>query len=90
MLNTALYIYEFNTANFYFDERAGFYVSDKTEIPISVTKHEDLYEELFKWNVEVRILADLLDLGYAIKKTSLKWSLCRMHNAKPRIGKEDD
>jgi hypothetical protein len=28
-------------------------------------------------------------LGDAIKKTSLKWSLCRMHNAKPRLGKED-
>lgn len=84
MLDTTLYIYEFDTANFYFDERAGFYVSDKTETPIAVAKHENLYEELFKRNVEVRILENLWQLGEAVKKSSLKWSLCRMHNAKPK------
>jgi hypothetical protein len=84
MLDTALYIYEFDTANFYFDERAGFYVSDKTETPIAVTKHQDLYARLFKQNVEVRILENLWELGEKIQKSSLMWSLCRMHNAKPK------
>jgi hypothetical protein len=84
MLDTTLYIYEFNPANFYFDERASFYVSDKTEIPIAVTKHENLYETLFKRNVEVRILDNLWQLGEAVKTSSLNWSLCRMHNAKPK------
>lgn len=83
MLDTALYIYEFDSTNFYFDERAGFYVSDKTEIPITVIKHENLYEELFKMNVEVRILDNLWELGKSVQKSSLKWSLCRMANAKP-------
>lgn len=84
MLDTVLYIYEFNTANFYFDEQAGFYISDKTEIPIAVTKHENLYGELFNRKVEIRILGNLWKLGKAVQKSSLKWSLCRMHNAKPK------
>ena len=83
MLDTTLYIYEFDTANFYFDERAGFYVSDKTEIPIAVTKQENLYEALFKRRVEVRILDNLWELGEKVKQSSLKCSLCRMANAKP-------
>jgi len=84
MLDTTLYIYEFDITNFYLDERAGFYVSDKTEVPIFVSKHENLYGELFKRNVEVRILDNLWELGEAVKKSSLKWSLCRMANAKPK------
>jgi hypothetical protein len=59
MLDTTLYVYEFDPSNFYFDERAGFYVSDKTEIPIGVTVYENLYEELFSRNIEVRILNNL-------------------------------
>ena len=84
MLDTTLYIYEFDPANFYFDEQAGFYVSDKTETPIDVTEHDDLYAALFKRGVEVRILDSLWELGDAVQKSSLKWSLCRMRNAKPR------
>ena len=84
MLDTTLYIYEFETANFYFDERAGFYVSDKIETPIAVSKHENIYEELFKMSVEVRIIDNLWELGEKVQKSSLKWSLCRMANAKPK------
>ena len=82
MLDTVLYIYEFDPANFYFNERAGFYVSDKTEIPLDVVKREDLYEALFNMKVEVRILDNLWKLGEEVQKSSLKWSLCRMANAK--------
>jgi hypothetical protein len=84
MLDTTLYIYEFETVNFYFDECAGFYVSDKTEIPIAVTKHENLYEALFNRRVEVRILDNLWELGEKVQKSTLRWSLCRMVNAKPK------
>lgn len=84
MLDTVLYVYEFDIANFYFDERAGFFVSDKTETPIAMTKHDNLYEDLFNKHVEVRILENLWQLGEAIQKSSLKWSLCRMLNAKPK------
>ena len=87
MTETTLYIYEFETANFYVqgDEAAGFYVSEQTEVPISVTKYDNLYDELFKRNVEVRILNYLWDLGRAVQKSSLHWSLCRMANAIPEV-----
>jgi len=82
MLETSLYAYEFDVANFYLqDECAGYYVSEQTEIPIAVTKYENLYDELFKRNVEVRILSNLWELGRAVQKSSLNWSLCRMANA---------
>ena len=84
MLETTLYLYEFNDTNFYFDDIAGFYVSDRTEIPISVVKYENLYEELFRRNVEVRILNNLWELGETVQKSTLKWSLCRMANAIPK------
>jgi hypothetical protein len=81
MIETTLYIYEFDTTSFYYDNQAGFYVSDQTEIPVSVTKYENLYDELFKRNVEVRILNNLWKLGEAVQNSSLTWSLCRMANA---------
>lgn len=83
MAKTTLYIYEFDATNFYFDEIAGFYVSDKIEKPIAVVKYSDLFEELFKRNIEVRIVNNLWSLAEKVKNSSLKWSLCRMGNAQP-------
>jgi hypothetical protein len=85
MTKTSLYLYEFNTSNFYQhgDDAAGYYVSEQTEQYISVTKIDDLFGELFKRNIEVRILNNLWQLGEAVKKSALNWSLCRMVNAKP-------
>ena len=85
MANTILYVYEFDTRNFYFDDCASFYVSDKTEIPVSVIKYNDLFNELFIRNIEIRIVDNLWGLAEAIKKTSLHLSMCRMVNAKPKI-----
>jgi len=88
MTKTSLYLYEFDSTNFYmYDDVAGFYVSEQTEIPISVTKYDDLFAELFKRNVEVRILDNLWELGEAVKESSLNWSLCRMINAQPKPSK---
>ena len=71
MLETSLYVYEFNSSNFYLQDKcAGYYVSTQTEKPISKIKIDNLFEELFLCNVEVRIINNL-------------WSLCRMRNAKP-------
>ncbi len=83
MASTALYAYEFNPANFYFDEAAQFYVSDKTETPLSVTKYENLFEELFARDVEVRILNNLWPLIHAVRSSTLHLSLCRIANALP-------
>ena len=84
MIETTIFMYEFDTKNFYFDNQAGFYVSEQIEIPISITKYENLYEELFKRNVEVRILKNLWELGESVQNSTLTWSLCRMVNSIPK------
>jgi hypothetical protein len=85
MASTSLYVYEFDVKNFYFDETAGFYVSDQTEKPIAVYKYDNLFEELFKRNIEVRIVNNLWKLAEEVKTSSLKWSLCRMGHAQPKL-----
>lgn len=86
MAKTSLYLYEFNPENFYsqVEDGAGYLVSEKTEYPISVAKIDDLFSELFKRNVEVRILNNLWQLAEEVKKSTLNWSLCRMINAQPK------
>jgi hypothetical protein len=85
MANTTIYAYEFDSTNFYFDDDAGFYVSDHTEIPISITKYDDLFETLFEMDIEIRILNNLWGLAEELKKTSLNISMCRMGYAKPKL-----
>lgn len=82
MAQTTLYLYEFDPANFYFDDVAQFYVSDQTEAPIGVTRYDDLFEELFRRDVEVRVLNNLWGLAEAVRGSSLHVSLCRMGNAR--------
>ena len=84
MASTTLYVYEFDIANFYFDDYAGFYVSDQTEKPISTIKYDDLFGELFKRNVEIRMITNLWNLADKIKISTLKYSICDMANALPR------
>lgn len=86
MTETHLYLYEFDASNFYLqDDPAGYYVSEENEIPVNVTKMDDLFAALFKRDVEVRLLHNLWDLGDAVQKSTLHWSLCRMRNASPKI-----
>lgn len=85
MADTTLYVYEFNPANFYFDEQAGFYVSDQTETPIAVTRYDDLFEELFKRNIEIRMINNLWAFADSVKNSTLQFSICRMINAQPRV-----
>ena len=83
MQNTTLYLYEFDTSNFYLqDEIAGYYISENTEIPINKFILTDLFEELFKRNIELRVIDNLWELSNNVKKSSLNWSMCRMGNAK--------
>ena len=86
ILNTTLYIYEFDTTNFYLqDEIAGYYVSEQTEKPINITRIDDIFYELFKRNIEVRILPNLWSMADQVVPSSLNFSLCRMRNAIQRI-----
>lgn len=85
MMNTTLYVYEFNPSGFVLqDEIAGYYVSTKTEIPIRVTKIDHLFDALFERKVELRLVPSLWPIFDAVKDTSLGFSMCRMKNAQPR------
>jgi hypothetical protein len=84
--NTTLYIYEFDSSQFYLqDEVAGYYVSEVSQVPINKITITDLFEELFKRNIEVRIVDNLWCLYDEIKVTSLNWSMCRMGHAQRKI-----
>ena len=82
MASTTLFVYEFDTTHFYFNDTAGFYVSDQIEKPVSVTQYSDLFGELFRRDVEVRIVNNLWSLAKKVKESSLHLSMCRMGNAK--------
>lgn len=84
MSETVLYLYEFETENFYFDEVAGFYVSDKTEVPKGVTRIENLFQAQIDKNVEIRLVNNLWQLAEEVKESTLTWSLCRMGYAQPK------
>lgn len=82
ILNTKLYLYEFDPSNFQLqDEIAGYYVSKTPEKPIGKFEISNLFEELFNRNVELRVVDNLWNFSNTIKNSSLCWSLCRMNNA---------
>jgi len=58
-------------------------VSEQIQKPLSITKIDDLFDELFRRSVEVRILENLWILADEVKKSTLNWSLCDMVNATP-------
>lgn len=81
----SLYLYEFDSPNFYLNaEGPRYFVSEQTEIPISVTRIDDMFERMFERNIEVRILNNLWNLADAVQKSTLLWSLRCMANAKSR------
>ena len=85
MTNTQLYLYEFDPEYFYLqDDNAGYYVSERTQVPINKMKIENLMQELFRRQVEVRFVEHLWESYDDIQQTTLHWSMCRMRYAKPR------
>ena len=85
MKNTKLYLYEFDRNGFTLqDQNAGYYVSETTQFPFAKFEVENLFEELFKRNVELRVVDNLWDIYDEIQKTSFNWSMCRMRFAQPR------
>lgn len=84
MKDTTLYVYEFDTADFLLqDNIAGYYVAKTTQFPKAKYVLTDLFGELIKRNVEIRIVDNLWDIADAVKSSTLRWSLCRMANASP-------
>ncbi|MCH5272332.1 MAG: hypothetical protein J1E35_01535 [Lachnospiraceae bacterium] len=85
MRNTVLYVYEFEVDDFVLqDDVAGYYVSKTTQIPKAKYQLNDLFAELIKRNVEIRVVDNLWDIADEVKVSTLNWSLCRMGNAQPR------
>lgn len=79
MRNTTLYLYEFDPEPFVLqDAVAGYWVATTGQIPIARHVVSDLFEELFRRNVEIRILDTLWPLCRKIQASSLNWSMCRM------------
>jgi len=86
MENTTLYVYEFSTEDFVLqDDIAGYYVAKTAQRPKEKYVFSDLFAELRKRNVEIRIVDDLWGIADAVKSSTLNWSLCRMANAVPRL-----
>ena len=84
---TKLYCYEFSTESFLLlDEGAGYYISHQKIKPISVQAIDNSLEELFKRNIELRILPNLWKLADAVTASTLSFSLIRMRNAEERSG----
>ena len=86
MQNTTLFLYELDPVNFYLqDVVAGYYVSEHVETPIGKTQINDLFGQLFKRNIEVRLVDNLWPLADAVIKSTLNYSICDMANAQPRV-----
>lgn len=83
--NTTQYLYEFDVDDFVLqDDVAGYYVAKTTQIPKVKYQINDLFGELIKRNVEIRVVDNLWDIAEEVKTSTLNWSLCRMAYAKPR------
>ena len=90
IVTTALVRYEFAPDHFYlFDEPAGYYLSQHTEIPISVQTISDPLRQLLSEGVEVRLTPSLWELRERILKSSLGFSFVRMNRATPPVAGYD-
>ena len=80
-----LYLYEFCPDDFVLqDETAGYYVAKTAQTPIARFELRDLFGELIRRNVEIRIVDNLWAMADAVRTSTLQWSLCRMAFAQPR------
>jgi hypothetical protein len=66
------------------DECAGYYVSRKPVVPVSVKKITGILDELLTRNIELRFVPSLWPLADAVKQSTLYFSLIRMRNATGR------
>ena len=83
MSETTLYFYEFASGDFALqDAVAGYYVAKTVQKPKEVHVIDDLFAELARRHVEVRIVDNLWEAAARVKRSTLNWSLCRMGFAK--------
>jgi hypothetical protein len=80
-----LYCYHLSPETFEcIDECAGYFVSRATVAPARVTVFDDPIAELLRRGVELRFVPCLWSLHDAVAASSLRFSLIRMRNARPR------
>ena len=83
-IDAKLYVYELSSQHFVMqDACAGYYVSSVAVKPDSERCVDNLLEELFRHDVEFRIMKSLWDLREMVIKSSLEYSIIRMRNAQP-------
>jgi hypothetical protein len=76
-----LYCYEFPAATFsLFDKNAGYYISYKSVVPLSVRPVYNVMDELLKRNVELRFTPEFGGLAEAVANSTLNYSLIRMRH----------
>jgi hypothetical protein len=66
------------------DECAGYFVSRAAVVPAGVEVIDEPVAELLRRGVELRLLPHLWALHDAVAESSLRFSLIRMRNARPR------
>lgn len=82
---TTLFCYEFDGETFsLLDECADYYVSYQEVTPLSIRRIDNIFNELLRRNIELRILPELWKIADKVAKSSLSFSLIRMRNAKPK------
>jgi hypothetical protein len=67
------------------DAGAGYYTSETSVEPAAVEAFDDLFGELMKRDVEVRLLPNLWHLHDAVAASTLQFSMIRMRNAAPLL-----
>jgi hypothetical protein len=78
-----LYLYELPGDTFTTKVRRGHYSSRASVVPRTVTKIEDLLNELLAFDVELRVMPSLWTLYEAVKASTLQYSNIRMQYALP-------
>lgn len=82
--DTQLYVYQLPSSSFTcVDANAGYYVSLKEVVPLSVEPVGDLLQRLIEADVELRITPSLQKLRRALITSSVAFSMIRMRNAQP-------
>lgn len=87
MRDAVLWIYEFEPSGFEkSDAGGGLYITGEPASPLSKVCVTDIFDELFRRGVEVRITEDLWPLAESLKYSTLDSAFCRMENANPKKG----
>src|SRR5262245_44350111 len=73
-----------------FDECAGYFVSRDPVVPALVEVFDDPIAELLRRGVELRFVPDLWPLRGAVVASTLRYSINRMRNARPRASADPE